>query len=100
MDPDWRKDPKRRAKASRALRQLSSRALVANKSPEELQRENVGTPVTEGGIPVMWGNSAGQRLRGADARIKTRIRLQRGDHRKQLDSFWPGSEYDKGLCGL
>ena len=71
MDHEWRKDPKVRAKASRHLKTLSNKALVENKSAEDLQRENAGAQVTEGGIPVMWGNSAGQKLRGQDARIKT-----------------------------
>lgn len=71
MDDQWRKDPKKRAKASKHLRVVSNRALEENKPVEVLERENAGAQVTEGGIPVMWGNSAGRKLRGRDASIKT-----------------------------
>jgi hypothetical protein len=71
MDHEWRKDPKKRDAASKHLRVVSDRALEEDKPIEVLEQENAGAHVTEGGIPVMWGNSAGQRLRGREATIKT-----------------------------
>lgn len=71
MDDKWRKDPRKRTEASKHLRVVSNRALEENKSVETLERENAGAHVTEGGIPVMWGNSAGQKVRGKEAQIQT-----------------------------
>lgn len=71
MDHEWRKDPRKRAAASKHLRVLSDQAITENKSADELQQENVGARVLEGGIPVMWGNTAGHRVRGQSANITT-----------------------------
>jgi len=71
MDENWRKDPSKRAAASKHLRVAGDQALHANRSAEDLQAENAQAAVLEGGIPVMWGNSAGQKLRGRNASIQT-----------------------------
>jgi hypothetical protein len=71
MDHEWRKDKRKRAKASKHLKVLGNKTLAEDKDIETLERENAGAHVTEGGVPVLWGNSAGQKLRGREARIKS-----------------------------
>lgn len=68
---EWRKNPAMRARASQVLAAIAGKAGASEKSLEQLQAEDANTQVIRGGLPVVWGDPSGNKLRGKGAKIVT-----------------------------
>jgi hypothetical protein len=68
---EWRKNPRLRAIASAAMAKVTAKLAGTEKSIEQLQAEDANTQVVRGGVPVVWSDPSGRRLRGKGASIVT-----------------------------